>query len=123
MLVALALLAPTASGGTQQSLQVGLSEWSVVPSAGVVPSGPLQITIRNYGLVVHQLDIFRTAVWAQRLPVRRGRAIGQEAAPPVDVPPGQTRLIQVRLAAGFYLLLDNLRGHYALGAEVPLIVV
>jgi hypothetical protein len=44
------------------------------------------------------------------------------AAPPIVVAPGERRSARVDLAPGFYVLLDNLRGHYSAGAAVSIVV-
>jgi hypothetical protein len=39
----------------------------------------------------------------------------------VVVAPGQTRSVHVYLQPGSYVLLDNIRGHYAAGGAVSII--
>jgi hypothetical protein len=38
------------------------------------------------------------------------------------VAPGEKRSAPIDLDPGFYVLLDNLRGHYAAGAAVAIVV-
>ena len=127
LICAVAAVAAPSSGsaaGTPAAthkLHVDLTEWALVPSGGLVSSGPLQLTVANYGRLVHELDIIRTSWWGQELGVRHGRAVGERAVQPVVVRPGQTRSAHVYLPPGSYVLLDNIRGHYALGAAVPVI--
>jgi uncharacterized cupredoxin-like copper-binding protein len=104
------------------ALHVDITEWAVVPSQGLVPTGRLRLTVENYGRLRHELDIIRTNKWGQKLDLRDGRAVGKNAARPVVVAPGQTRSARVNLAPGYYVLLDNIRGHYAAGTAVSIIV-
>jgi hypothetical protein len=103
-------------------LNVGLTEWALVPSQGLVSSGPLQVTVQNFGRLRHQLSIIQTQWWGQKLDVLHGRAVGWNVIRPVVVAPGQARTTLVDLDPGSYVLLDNIRGHYALGTAVPIIV-
>jgi uncharacterized cupredoxin-like copper-binding protein len=127
ILLAAALALPVSGGATRNSaaahsLHVELTEWALVPSQGLVDSGPVHVTVQNYGRLVHQLDIIPTSWWGDTPDIHNGRVDGIDAAQPVVVKPGQTRSARVNLPPGSYLLLDNIRGHYALGAAVPIIV-
>jgi uncharacterized cupredoxin-like copper-binding protein len=104
------------------TLHVDLTEWAVVPSQGLVSAGTLRLTVQNYGRLRHELDIIPTRRWGQELVIRNGRAVGQNAARPIVVVPGQTRSAHVSLAPGSYVLLDNIRGHYAAGTAVSILV-
>jgi uncharacterized cupredoxin-like copper-binding protein len=123
-----AVLAATAGAGSQRStllvhhLKVQIGEWAVVPSDGRVSAGRLRLVVQNFGQLRHELDIVPTERWGQKLAVREGRAVGEDAAPPIVVAPGETRSAEVQLDPGFYVLLDNLRGHYAAGAAVAIVV-
>jgi len=126
-LVLAALAGPSSGSAAHTSsavstLGVDLTEWAVVPSQGLVSSGPVRLTVQNYGVLVHELDIVPTQVWGEKLGVRQGRAVGDPVARPVVVHPGQTRSAQISLAPGSYVLLDNIRGHYAAGGAVSIIV-
>jgi hypothetical protein len=127
LIVALAALAGPSSGSagrsstTAQQLHVDLAEWAVIPSRGLVSSGSLRLTVQNYGVIKHELDIIPTAWWGQKLFVRDGRADGAAVMRPIVVAPGQTRSVHVYLQPGSYVLLDNIRDHYTAGAAVSII--
>ena len=123
LIAALLALAGPASGAPPRTstLHVDLAEWAVVPSQGLVSSGSLRLTVQNYGVVKHELDIIPTAWWGQKLFVRNGRADGAAVTRPVVVAPGQTRSVHVYLPPGSYVFLDNIRGHYTAGAAVSII--
>jgi uncharacterized cupredoxin-like copper-binding protein len=124
--VAAVAVAQAATAGTVaqggHSLQVQLGEWNIVPSQGLVAAGSLRVTVQNFGRLPHELDIIPTVGWGDRLRIVHGRAAGRDIAAPVVVTPGQTRSVRVHLRPGFYVLVDNIRGHYALGTEIPIIV-
>ncbi len=114
--------APTPTPTLAHALHVDITEWAVVPSQGLVSTGRLHLTVENYGRLRHELDIIPTNKWGQQLGIRNGRAVGKNATRPVVVAPGQTRSTHVNLAPGYYVLLDNIRGHYAAGTAVSIIV-
>jgi hypothetical protein len=125
-LAAAALVAPSAGVAARpvalsHSLHVDLTEWAVVPSQGLVSAGPLRVTVQNYGRLAHQLEIIPTSSWGEQLRVRDGRAVGVVVPHPVIVAPGGRHAVDVYLSPGSYVLLDNLRGHYALGAAVSIV--
>jgi len=128
MAVLAAALAAPAGAGTQQvavsvhRLNVQVGEWAVIPSAGRVSAGRLRVVVQNFGELRHELDIAPTQRWGQKLAVHNGRAVGEDAAAPIVVAPGETRSAEVNLDPGFYVLVDNLRGHYAAGAAVAIVV-
>ena len=123
---AAALAGPSAGGAARpialpHSLHVDLTEWAVVPSQGLVSAGPLRVTVQNDGRLAHQLEIIPTSSWGERLAVRDGRAVGPVVPHAVIVAPGGRHAVDVYLSPGSYVLLDNMRGHYALGAAVSIV--
>jgi hypothetical protein len=103
-------------------LRADVTEWAVIPSDGIVAAGPVRLTVENFGRLRHELEIVPTQRWGQKIPIRGGRAVGEVAAPPIVVAPGERRSARIDLDPGFYILLDNLRGHYAAGASVAIVV-
>lgn len=118
------LLATAVHAGTQQSgfLQADIAEWSIVPSAGVVPAGSVRIRVRNLGLETHQLMVVRTRAFAQDLPLRGDRAVARPVGSTVLVAPGRAVSFVVRLSRGSYLLVDNLPWHYWKGTQAAFAV-
>jgi uncharacterized cupredoxin-like copper-binding protein len=104
-------------------LRIDLAEWAVVPSDGVVSSGVLRLKVANHGRLFHELDIVPTRTWGESLRVRYGRAVGDAVARPIVVRPGHARSALVVLQPGYYVLLDNIPGHYAAGAAVSIVVL
>jgi hypothetical protein len=128
LVLAAAVLAAPAWGSAGHTsvathrLHLGVTEWAVIPSDGIVSAGPLQLTVENFGRIRHEIAIVPTERWGQKLPIRSGRAVGEVAARPIVVAPGERRSARVDLAPGFYVLLDNLPGHYGAGAAVSIVV-
>jgi uncharacterized cupredoxin-like copper-binding protein len=128
LILALGALAGSASGSSAKTgvavhqLHVDLTEWAVIPSDGVVAAGPLRVKVANVGQLWHELDIVPTESWGQKLRIRNGRAVAEDAAAPIVVAPGQTRSARINLDPGYYVLLDNIRGHYAAGGAVSIVV-
>ena len=120
-----AIVLPAAAGAGRAAapsvLHVDLTEWALVPDGGRVPAGPVELIVRNVGRIPHELAIIPTDTWAQPLFVRNGRAVGDQVGRPIVLRPGQARSLRVYLAPGPYVLLDNLRGHYRLGAAVSIV--
>jgi hypothetical protein len=128
LLALAALLALPAAGGAARSavatheLRVDVTEWAVVPSQGLVASGPLRLTVTNDGVLVHKLAIAPTASWGDPPQVRHGRVVSLAAARPLVVAPGHRRSAQVILEPGSYVVFDAIAGHYSLGASIPILV-
>src|SRR5215468_3943887 len=91
LVLAVAVLAAPAWGGAGQTsvathrLHLGVTEWAVIPSDGIVSAGPLQLTVENFGQIRHEIAIVPTERWGQKLPIRSGRAVGEVAARPIVV--------------------------------------
>ena len=121
-LVALAAAAPAGAKAPFSTLRADVAEWSIVPSSGVVRAGQVRIVVRNFGAEAHQVMVVRTRRFAERLPLKKNRAVARPVAVPVLVPAGATRTIAVSLSPGAYLLLDNLPWHYWKGTSVAFAV-
>jgi uncharacterized cupredoxin-like copper-binding protein len=106
------------------SLEVSQTEWATVPSAGAVAAGMVRLRVENAGRLYHELEIVPTRTWGEPLPVSGGRAVvGEVAARPIIVRPGRARSARIFLQPGYYVLLDNIRGHYQAGSAVSIVVL
>jgi uncharacterized cupredoxin-like copper-binding protein len=116
-------LAATGSFASQRpsTLRADVAEWSIVPSQGAVPAGPVRIVMRNLGSETHQLMVVRTRSFAQSLPLHANRAVTRSLGS-VLARPGATRSFVVHLQPGTYLLLDNLPWHYWKGTQAAFVV-
>jgi hypothetical protein len=121
-LVAAAFLAAAGRSAPSTCLRAEIAEWSIVPSAGVVPAGRVCISARNLGEEMHQLLVVRTPRFGATLRLRGDRAVASPVAAPISIGPGQTRSFIVRLRPGSYVLLDNLSWSYWKGTSVSISV-
>ena len=99
------------------TLRADVAEWSIVPSAGVVPAGRVRIEVRNLGTTAHEIVLVRTSSFGARLRLRGTHAVVPSALGTVVVKPGARTSFVVSLKAGSYLLLDNLPWHYWKGTS------
>jgi hypothetical protein len=122
MTAALAVSAVATAGPSRprdpSTLGALVSEWSVVPSGGVVSAGAVRIRVRNVGLDSHELVLVRTARFADSLPLADDHAQVRAIGPTLVVAPGQTASAVFHVRPGSYVLLDNLPWHYWRGAWV-----
>jgi hypothetical protein len=86
--------------GADRSLQVGLTEYRIVPQRVRVRTGALTLVVENDGRLTHNLAILSNG------------AIVQETPP---IPPGASAELAVALAPGSYLLSSTLFADRALG--------
>jgi len=121
--VAALVLAPAVGAGTTPAtLRADVAEWSVVPSAGVVPAGRVRLVVRNIGYSQHELIVVRTSQFGQTLALRGDRAVATPVARRLLIPPGTTRTVVLSLTRGSYLLVDNLPWHYWEGTSAAFAV-
>ena len=103
----------------RSSLTALVAEWSVVPSTAILAAGHVRLRVRNVGDQEHEVVVARTVRFADTLPLRGARAAARTVSPELIVEPGETRVIDLELRPGSYLLLDNLPWHYWAGTSVP----
>jgi hypothetical protein len=108
----------TATARHTAALRLEVTEWAVVPSAGVLPAGRVRVTVANVGVLRHELAIVRTRRWGDAQPRARRGAVGD----PLLVAPGATAAETVTLAPGSYLAYDDLPAHAAARAAVAFTV-
>ena len=116
--------APAATGG---KVTATLTDNAIQLSQASVPNGPVTITVKNAGSVVHTLVVLRTNLSHDKIPFdasnqakadERGSVGGTTA----DVKPGQSTDIKLDLSAGKYVLICNELAHYQIGMHAPLTV-
>jgi hypothetical protein len=91
-------------------------------------AGTIEFTVTNSGGQPHSFSILQTDLPYDQLPVDPDTnkvIIDDEVVRVARIPkfaPGKAKQITVNLAAGSYVLVDNLPGNYALGARAPFVV-
>ena len=112
-------------GGT--TVQVELKEFSVTANPTSAPAGEVQFVASNTGAIDHELVIIKTDLAPDALPVVDNKA--NEDSPGVQVvdeieefDPGRQETKSVNLAAGKYVLICNIVGHYEAGMRTAFTV-
>ena len=106
-------------------------------SSAVGAAGPITFTVKNAGTMEHEMIVLKTDLPYNHLPVTdagdppvavktgankvdEANNVGETGDP--NLKPGETRSFTVKLAAGKYVLLCNLAGHYQMGMRAPFTV-
>jgi uncharacterized cupredoxin-like copper-binding protein len=121
--------APTATAeapdgnGTQDgatTIDVGLTEFSVSPSASTAAAGTVTFNVSSDGAIVHNLRVVRTDEDPDALPVDDGTFTVIEAdvevvASSANLETGETEELVADLESGSYVLICNIPTHYDAG--------
>jgi hypothetical protein len=113
-LAAVALTLAVAGCGTTTSVHAGhavelaLSEYRITPQDVRAPAGEVDILVRNYGRLAHNLVL---------------TSAGHQLAITKPIAPGQSAWLFLELAPGRYVMASNLFSDQALGEYGTLIVV
>ena len=114
---------PPTDGG--EGLAVSLGEFSVTPVTDQTAAGSVTFRVANDGATDHEFVVVRSDAAPDELPTAAGHADETqiEVVGRIDTfAGGQTRDATLDLAAGSYLLICNLPGHYQLGMTVAFTV-
>ena len=106
-------------------LTVTLKDYSVVLSTATVKAGTVKIGVLNSGAMAHQFDLIKTDLAADKLPIDQATAKAKEdglVKQVLNLGIGKTAVVTVDLAAGHYVVLCNVAGHYQLGMRADLTV-
>jgi len=90
------------------------------PSATELKTGVVSFVVTNNGSIHHEFVIMTGDPTGTKGDepgrVSEGNHIGGDNGPEIgDIPPGQTKVLTVTLAAGTYTAMCNVPGHYAAG--------
>ena len=106
-------------------MNVKLSEFKVELSAATVPAGSVTFSVTNNGTVVHEFVVFKTDDAEDALPKSSdGTEVDEEDSSLTsmgeveDVAVGATKSFTATLAAGNYVAICNVVGHYGSGMHV-----
>ena len=112
----------TQAGGDEAAapegaIDVALAEWSVEPTQGSAPAGPVTFNARNVGEAPHELEVVATDTPAGDFPVQGGRAEveGEVIGEVEGIGAGRSKVLEVDLEPGHYQLICNIPGHYEPG--------
>jgi plastocyanin len=104
-------------------MTVDMRDYRFAPADLTAPAGKLTITAANKGRQQHELVLLRTDKAPVAIPVKSGKAsesysVGEIA----EQDPGTSGTHTFKLAAGKYVFICNVDGHYALGMRGSLLV-
>jgi uncharacterized cupredoxin-like copper-binding protein len=111
-------VAPTAE--TIQAPTIALSEWKVV-TASTIKAGTVKFTITNGGTIPHELLVFKSDLSAAAYPTDPAGDIIEEGggvsltSDGENIDPAGTQTRSIKLAAGTYLFVCNIPGHFHSG--------
>jgi hypothetical protein len=94
--------------GDSRTLQVGITEYRIVPDSAKVKEGTLTIVVHNYGILTHNLEITQGS---------------QTEGTTIPIWPGGSADLTVALLPGKYQMLSTLLSDQALGIYGTLTVV
>jgi uncharacterized cupredoxin-like copper-binding protein len=123
--------AVTASPATSTATEVTVteSEYRIDLSAATSPAGKVTFHIKNAGTMVHEFVVIKTDLTADKVPLASSGvevdedATGLTAVDEVeDIAAGASADLDVDLAAGHYVLICNIPGHYPSGMHVDFTV-
>lgn len=119
--------AATEPAAAESSVDVSLSEFAVEPSAASVPAGAVTFNVTSDGAIPHNLRVVSTDLAPDELPLDdAGAAVDEDQVTVVgsiaDLNAGDSEELTEDLAAGNYVLICNVPGHYASGMTVAFTV-
>ena len=116
--------APAATGG---QLTATLTDSTIQLSQASVANGPVTITVKNTGTVVHTLVVLKTNLSHDKIPFdpsnqAKAEERGKVGGTTSELKPGQSTDIKLDLSSGKYVLICNELAHYQIGMHAPLTV-
>ena len=104
-------------------LIVDLKEYSITLNTSTLKAGVVKIGIRNLGTMVHDFDLIKTDLPFDKLPVDNAAAqvkLDGLVRQMQNISPNRVTTLEVNLAAGGYVIMCNVAGHYQLGMRAAL---
>lgn len=118
---------PVTVTDTAGGLTAILTDNTIRLSRPSIESGPITLTVKNTGMVMHSLVVLKTNLAADKIPFdatdqtkadERGKVGGTTS----QLQPGQSAEVKLDLGAGKYVVLCNEPAHYQIGMRAPLTV-
>ncbi len=140
---------PVPATGGSGEVRAALSEWMIGLSAASAPAGRVAFAITNQGAVPHEFQVIRTDMMADSLPVKDSMIDIQAMGGPMDTgmsmpgtspnpdmehpagmvglvdnvqAGGTAQLVLDELAAGHYVIICDIAGHYQQGMRTDFTV-
>ena len=122
-IIASACAAAPSDTSEAATLIADLSDYKIVIDHPSVAPGHVVFGIRNHASMAHEFKVIKTDLAPDQLPVDAASAKASEAGKVgelTNIAAGATRKLALDLAAGKYVLICNVAGHYQLGMRVGL---
>lgn len=106
-------------------LAVTMKDYRVELSVDTVKAGPVKIGVKNAGGMEHSFELIKTDLAFDKLPLDLGAAKAKEDGLIKQVKSlgvARVSVVTADLAAGNYVIICNVAGHYQLGMRVALAV-
>jgi uncharacterized cupredoxin-like copper-binding protein len=102
---------------------VHMQDYRVILSAATVKAGTVRFGIKNEGGMEHSFELIKTDLAFDQLPTADAKAKEDGLVKQVkSLPVGRVSTVTVDLAAGKYVVICNIAGHYQLGMRAALTV-
>jgi uncharacterized cupredoxin-like copper-binding protein len=119
---------PLSASPAGRPVEVTLKDFSItVQPQGV--TGPLSFHVTNQGTMIHEFDIFQSALPLDGLPIDKSTSKVDEGSGSLrvieasaSINAGESPTIEVTLPPGRYYFVCNQPGHYQLGMRVEYVV-
>ena len=129
LLLGLALTAAACSAASEVipadvDVAVHMQDYKVILSVATVKAGAVRFGIKNEGTMEHSFELIKTDLAFDQLPTT-GDAKAKEDGLVKQVkslPVGKVSVVAADLAAGKYVIICNIAGHYQLGMRAALTV-
>jgi uncharacterized cupredoxin-like copper-binding protein len=122
---AVLLFLPACGGGGNE---VTLADYSITPGETSAAAGEVTFDVKNDAEQTHEFVVFRTDLAEAELPTNEDGDVDEEGAGVElvdeleDITAGSSKSLTVNLAAGNYVLICNLPGHYRQGMHASFTV-
>lgn len=108
----------TAAVSRAAPISITMAAHTLTLSTHTAPHGVISFVLANPTTVAHEIDIVKTLLAPGALPTKTNGQFNEHTTQArvvkeaVKIKPGATRTFTARLAAGHYVVVDNLPGHY-----------
>lgn len=105
------------------NLIVDMKEYAVTLSVPTVKAGTVKFGVRNLGSMVHDFDLYKTDLAPDKLPIDGGSAkvkMDGLVKQMISIAANRSTTLSADLAAGHYVIICNVAGHYQLGMRTEL---
>ena len=102
---------------------VHMQDYKVILSVATVKAGTVRFGIKNEGGMEHSFELIKTNLPFDQLPTADAKAKEDGLVKQVkSLPVGKVSVVSADLAAGKYVIICNIAGHYQLGMRAAFTV-